>query len=136
MLLVASVSSKTARCYISTSNSSHPCGPDNVQSTSRPVSHRTRVKVQIHVTFSGLACCVYTCLQYLLHTIASAVPCNVAIHLHLLHHVRKLYLVLFVDLDSIDANGLPRNCHLSWHFLGSAVLFVYFNYTIDKRTVT
>ena len=53
MLLVASVSSKTARCYISTSNSSHPCGPDNVQSTSRPVSHRTRVKVQIHVTFSG-----------------------------------------------------------------------------------
>ena len=35
------------------------------------------------------------------------------------------HLVLSVDLDSIDADGLLRNCHLSWHFQGSAILFVY-----------
>ena len=38
------------------------------------------------------------------------------------------HLVLSVDLDSMDRNGLPRNCHLSWYFLGSAILFVYFHH--------
>ena len=28
----------------------------------------------------------------------------------------------------MDRDGLPRNCHLSRYFLGSAILFVYFNY--------
>ena len=28
----------------------------------------------------------------------------------------------------MDRNGLPRNCYLSWYFLGSAILFVYFIY--------
>ena len=39
----------------------------------------------------------------------------------------ELHLVLSVDLDSMDRDGLQRNCHLSWYFLGSAILFVYFN---------
>ena len=28
----------------------------------------------------------------------------------------------------MDRDGLPRNCHLSWYFLGSAILSVYFNH--------
>ena len=43
------------------------------------------------------------------------------------------HLVLSVDLDSMDRDGLPRNCHISWHFLGSAILFAYFNH---KDTIT
>ena len=39
------------------------------------------------------------------------------------------YLVLSVDPDSMNRDGLPRNCHISWHFLGSAILSVYFNPT-------
>ena len=39
------------------------------------------------------------------------------------------HLVLSVDLDSMNRHGLPRNCHLLWYFLGSAILFVYFNHT-------
>ena len=39
------------------------------------------------------------------------------------------HLVLSVDLDSMDKDDLPRNCHLSWYFMGSAILFVYFSHT-------
>ena len=29
----------------------------------------------------------------------------------------------------MDKDDLPRNCHLSWYVMGSAILFVYFNHT-------
>ena len=45
-------------------------------------------------------------------------------------------LVLSVDLDSIDMDGVPGNCCLQWHFLSSGILFVYFKDTdCELRTV-